>query len=147
MKLQFSALLLLVSCTSHAKVTPLSEIKAISVCAKKLSAEIARSDGDRARGLMGRTSIANDKAMVFVFEVERELSFWMKNVPFDIDIGFFDAKGFYVSHTTMKGTSPMQLESALPSYSSGSPAKYAVEVVPGFFSKVKTKGCKFSPLL
>lgn len=147
MKLIFPALLLLVSCTTYAKVTPLSEIKAITVCSKKLSAEIARNDADRARGLMGRTSISSDKAMVFVFDVERELSFWMKNVPFDIDIGFFDAKGFYVSHATMKGTSPMQLETALPSYASGGAAKYAVEVVAGFFSQVQTKNCKLSPLL
>jgi uncharacterized protein len=139
--------LLTMSCSSHAQVKPLAEIKPIVMCGEKLLAEVARNDEDRSRGLMGRTSIAKGKAMVFVFEEEREISFWMKNVPFDIDIGFFDAKGAYVSHTTMKGTSPMQLESALPSYPSIGPAKYAVEVIAGHFSKVKTKSCQLKPLL
>lgn len=141
--------LLLASCQSEAqvKVKTLSEIVEITMCGEKLRAEVARSEADRSRGLMGRSSIDKKHAMVFVFEAERELSFWMKNVPFDIDIGFFDAKGKYVSHVTMKGTSPMQLESALPSYPSGGAAKYAVEVSVGHFSPRKTKNCRLSPLL
>jgi uncharacterized protein len=133
--------------TADAKVKPLDEIKQIEVCGEKFLAEIARSDDDRARGLMGRDSIGKNKAMVFVFESERPLSFWMKNVPFDIDIGFFDAKGIYVSHSTMKGTSPLQLESALPSYSSSGPAKYAVELRPNYFKSKNTKSCTLTPLL
>lgn len=136
---------LFTGCTSHA--TTLSEIKTLQVCGVKLRAEVARSETDRSRGLMGRTELAAGNAMLFVFEEERPLSFWMKNVPFAIDIGFFDSHGLYVSHTTMAGTSPLQREATLPSYPSSGPAKYAVEVPQGFFSKVKTKNCRLTPQL
>lgn len=125
----------------------LSEVKNIHVCGKLLTAEVARSSADRERGLMGRTGIGKDKAMIFVFESEEPRSFWMKNVPFDIDIVFFDAKGNYVSHTTMKGTSVLQKDQNLPSYPSKGPAAYAVEVPSGFFKTLKTKSCRLSPLL
>lgn len=139
--------LALTACVSRAEPAKLKEIKSVVVCGKTLNAEIARSDEDRARGLMGRRGIKNPHAMIFVFGEEAPRSFWMKNVPFDIDIGFFDAKGGYVSHTTMRGTSPLQREDALPSYRSAAPAKYAVEVSQGFFTKVNTGGCRLSPLL
>lgn len=125
----------------------LKEVVKIQVCGQTLNAEVARSDEDRSRGLMGRTSLNKNAAMIFVFESEEPLSFWMKNVPFDIDIGFFDAKGKYVSHHLMKGTSPLQREATLPSYKSKAPAKYAVEVRPNFFKKHLSSNCKLSPLL
>ncbi|HVJ65518.1 MAG TPA: DUF192 domain-containing protein [Bdellovibrionota bacterium] len=140
--------LVMISASTSFAASGLKEVKKIRLCGKSLSAEIARSDEERSRGLMNRRGIPNTKAMVFVFESERPLSFWMKNVPFDIDIGFFDAKGSYVSHTTMAGTTPMQLESTLPAYPSDAPAKYAVEVSAGFFGKIKnTKSCRLTPLL
>lgn len=141
------AMLLLCGCATGVSAKPLKEIKTIMVCKKSLQAEVAKSEADRSKGLGGRKSIAQGKAMIFVFEEARELSFWMKDVPFDIDIGFFDAKGKYVSHSTMPGTSPLQLDSTLPTYSSYGAAKYAVEVSKGFYSNVDAKNCQLTPLL
>jgi hypothetical protein len=145
MKHVWLTLVFLAACASHAE--PLKEQKTIHVCGISVKAEVARSDDDRARGLMGRTALAKGRGMIFVFEGDEPRSFWMKNVPFDIDIGFFDAKGAYVSHTTMRGTSPLQRESALQSYPSAGPAKYAVEVPEGFFKNLRTAGCRLTPLL
>jgi uncharacterized membrane protein (UPF0127 family) len=51
-----------------------------------IMAELARTDEERARGLMFRERIRPDEGMLFVFEEEGLHSFWMKNtlVPLDI---------------------------------------------------------------
>lgn len=106
--------------------------------------EVARDPESRARGLMGRTQLRPGHGMVFVFEHESMQTFWMKNVPFDIDIGFFDAKGKLVNALTMQGSSALTQDHALPRYSSAAPAQFAVEVEKGFFSG--KKNCELRPI-
>ena len=117
-----------------------------TVCGKPVKLELARTNRERAVGLMEREDLPTGHGMVFVFDHAENLAFWMKNVPFDIEIGYFDAKGLLVSHLLMKGTSPLMKEESLPRYESGKPAKYAVELPVGFFASVKTKGCRLAPL-
>lgn len=123
------------------------ESKIFTVCDKKLSLEIAATQGSRAIGLMHREKgVPEGTGMIFVFEEDEVLQFWMRNVPFAIDIGYFDSKGQLVTSMTMAGTSSLQLDAALPRYSSVKPVRFAVEVTKGFYSKIKTKGCQMSPL-
>lgn len=117
-----------------------------TVCGKAVKLEMARTNRERAVGLMERDELPVGHGMVFVFDHPENLAFWMKNVPFDIEIGYFDPKGVLVSHLLMKGTSPLMREETLPRYESGKPAQYAVELPVGFFASVKTKGCKLAPL-
>lgn len=117
-----------------------------TVCGKTVKLEIARTNRERAVGLMEREDLPAGHGMVFVFDHPENLAFWMKNVPFDIEIGYFDTKGVLVSHLLMNGTSPLMREESLPRYESGKPAQYAVELPVGFFASVKTKGCKLAPL-
>jgi len=51
-----------------------------------ISAELAVTDEERARGLMFREKVLPDQGMLFVFEEEGLHPFWMKNtlVPLDI---------------------------------------------------------------
>ena len=46
--------------------------------------EVARTPAERARGLMNRENLAQDSAMLFIFQEEAYRSFWMKNtlIPF-----------------------------------------------------------------
>ncbi len=46
-----------------------------------LSAQIAADDPSRERGLMSRTNLAENEAMVFVFPAPRPVAFWMKDTP------------------------------------------------------------------
>ncbi len=117
-----------------------------TVCGIALQLEEARSEGERAMGLMHRSGIAAGAGMLFVFERSQPLEFWMRNVPFDIDIGYFDKKGRLVKSHLMKGTSQVMTSESLPRYPSGKPAQFAVEVEPGFFSKNASKNCKITPL-
>lgn len=116
------------------------ERKNISLCGKKYRAWLATTDEDRARGLMSFRKLTSTEAMLFIFEDERPLSFWMKNVSLDLDIAYFDRNKKLVSYTTMKATSPLMREASLPQYPSAGPAQYAVEVQAGALKKLK-KGC------
>jgi uncharacterized membrane protein (UPF0127 family) len=116
------------------------------VCGVELRLEEARTSQERALGLMHRAGIEAGTGMIFVFERPEPLEFWMRNVAFDIDIGFFDKRGRLLKTHLMKGTSLMMNSDALPRYPSGGPAQFAVEVEPGFYSKVRTKNCKLSPI-
>lgn len=106
----------------------------ISLCGKNYLAWVASKEEDRTRGFMNFRELKKNEAMLFVFEEEELRSFWMKNVSYDLDIAFFDSKKKLVSFLTMKGTSPLMKLEMLPSYSSSSPAKYAVEVRGGTLS-------------
>lgn len=92
-----------------------------------LRVEVARTDAQRDRGLMGRPSLPDDGGMLFVFEREEPLSFWMKNTLLPLDILFFDARGRLVSFDTMHPC----MHDPCPTTVSEGPAQYALEVVAG----------------
>jgi uncharacterized membrane protein (UPF0127 family) len=104
---------------------------------------VAQKDEDRTRGLMNFRELKKTEAMLFIFEYEKPLSFWMKNVPYDLDIAFFDSKKRLVSYATMKATSPMMKDESLPAYTSDGPARYVVEVKGSTLGKLP-KNCKLS---
>lgn len=117
----------------------------VSVCGRRLLVEVAETEEQREIGLMHREGIARGTGMLFAFNAPRPLVFWMHNVPFDIDIGFFDARGRMLNSMTMKGTSPLQNASALPRYPSSGDALFAVEAPAGWFAGTKI-GCRLTPL-
>ena len=55
--------------------------------------EVARTDADRARGLMWRRSLPRDAGMLFVFPREIKGPFWMKNTLIPLSIAFYGADG------------------------------------------------------
>lgn len=61
------------------------------------SVEIADDDAERARGLMYRTPLADDRGMLFQFDEATEQSFWMRNTPSSLDILYIAPDGRIVS--------------------------------------------------
>ncbi len=59
----------------------------------RLSVEIADDDQERARGLMFRESLADDRGMLFHFQEPEMASFWMRNTPLSLDIIFIGVDG------------------------------------------------------
>lgn len=57
------------------------------------SIEVADDDGERSQGLMWRTDLPDDRGMLFVFNAERPLAFWMKNTPLPLDLVFIGQNG------------------------------------------------------
>ena len=117
--------------------------KNIRIGNKTIVVEVAETNKQRQQGLMNRTSLKPSGGMLFVFEREKPLQFWMKNTFIPLSIGFFDGKRVLVDIQDMEPvTSTMQKK--IPRYQSKKPAKYALEVKLGWFVKNGIKiGQKF----
>lgn len=87
----------------------------------------------RQQGLMRQDDLDGYGGMIFRFEQEQELVFWMRNTPMPLSIAFFGASGGFVSATDMEpcGDSP-----DCPRYTSGGPAMFALEVQKGDLPRV-----------
>jgi uncharacterized membrane protein (UPF0127 family) len=72
------------------------------------SAEIADAPELRARGLMYRTHLDDDKAMLFDFGKSGEITMWMKNTFIPLDMLFVGADGRIVN--IARWTTPQSLD-------------------------------------
>jgi uncharacterized membrane protein (UPF0127 family) len=95
---------------------------------KPLWVQIARSDKEQARGLMFRGYLPWNEGMLFVYDQEKILTFWMKNTPLPLSIAFLDRRGEIVDIQLLEPFSPRVHYSAYP-------AQYALEVNRGWFMK------------
>jgi uncharacterized membrane protein (UPF0127 family) len=95
---------------------------------KAITAELAVTDYERARGLMFREKINPDQGMLFIFEDESQHSFWMKNMLISIDILWLN-KHKQIVHIE-EHVSPCK-EDPCPSYASKIPAMYVLELKAG----------------
>jgi uncharacterized membrane protein (UPF0127 family) len=100
----------------------------------KVRVEIADTEPERELGLMGRTALPEDRGMLFVFDGEQVLSFWMKDTLIPLSVAFMDSEGRIVDIQDMK-----PLDDDPPSYVSAKPARYALEVNRGFFEERDVK--------
>lgn len=96
-----------------------------------INAEAAVTQQAQETGLMNRNSLASDRGMLFIFSSERDLNFWMKNTLIPLDIIFLDHNFKVVS--IAQNTTPNQ---TTPTYESGAPAQYALEVNAGWTNLV-----------
>ena len=92
--------------------------------------EIADGPLERTWGLMYRTALGEDRGMLFVFQREQPLTFWMKNTRLPLSIAYIDSKGRITDILDMK-----PLDDKPPHYVSSGPVQYALEVNQGFFDE------------
>ena len=122
-------LVVLAYCT-HAHACPV-ENKAIPVTIneRELTTEIASSRESHMCGLAHRQKLAADRGMLFVYNRDRILSFWMKNTHIPLSIAYLDSERRIREIYDMDPATPARV------YTSKSLARYALEVNQGWFSE------------
>ena len=74
----------------------------------KWQTEVAKSEEEREKGLMFRSSMPEENAMIFVFEHPHPVTMWMKNTYISLDMLFVD-KNFLINGTK-ESTTPLSEE-------------------------------------
>lgn len=74
------------------------------------------------------------RGMIFIFDSEHELNFWMRNTIIPLDIAYLDKSGLVVATHTMA-----PLDERPNQYPSGKPARFAIEVNAGVFADLGLK--------
>lgn len=97
-----------------------------------LSVEIAKTSEERNQGLMERKSLDKESGMLFVFQRDEKLSFWMKDTYISLSIAFINSSG---EIKEIKEMTPLNLDSV----SSKNYVRFALEVNQGWFQE---KGIK-----
>jgi hypothetical protein len=90
--------------------------------------EVASTPAQRQRGLMGRTHLAADGGMLFVFERPGRHCFWMRDTPLPLSIAFIDPAGRIASLADMQ---PRTENLHCPA----TDVRYALEVRQGEFQR------------
>ena len=96
-----------------------------------LRLKVLSTDESQRKGFMNSNSPKDGEGLLFVYDIEIPLTFWMKNVKFPLDILFFDSNLKLVDYQTMNPDDGSQ-DDLLPRYTSKKPARYAVEVPAGW---------------
>ena len=92
--------------------------------------EIAKTNEERAKGLMFRKSMPQDHGMLFIFHDARPISMWMKNTLISLDMIFVSGEGMVTS--IIQHTTPLSEEII----TSDQPAQAVIEVNAGVAQKI-----------
>jgi uncharacterized protein len=96
----------------------------------KFKVELAITEEEQEKGLMFRTSLAQDAGMLFYMGKERVISMWMRNTMIPLDMLFIDKNGLIIK--IEKNTTPYSLNSL----SSGNPASAVLELNGGISDRL-----------
>jgi uncharacterized membrane protein (UPF0127 family) len=94
-----------------------------------VTVELARSDEERARGLMYRRELAPEAGMLFLFSETQPRSFWMKNTLLPLDMLFIDDGGRVAG--LIERAEPLTISPQDPGVSS----RYVLEVNGGWAAR------------
>ena len=121
---------LISSCTAKSNL-PVKKLILVNSEGKEITvkAEIASTFEERKNGFMFRQKIPDGTGMLFVFEEEQILDFWMKNTPHPLSIAYIDKNGRIRDILDMTPFS-------LANVTSSTKVLYALEVPQGWYEKV-----------
>ncbi len=105
------------------------ETVTVTIGGQVLELEVAGTQEEQATGLMFRKSLPDDHGMLFPYESDRRLSFWMKDTSIALSIAFVAADGTIKEIYDMK---PLSLRQVVSRQS----VRYALEVNQGVFERL-----------
>ena len=121
----FACFCITVSCGTSSALETLS----IQINGHSFTIEVARSVEEQRLGLMFRRKLKEDGGMLFVYEADQRLDFWMKDTYIPLSIAYLAKNGEIVEIHDME---PESLRS-IPSSRS---VRYALELNRGAFERI-----------
>src|SRR2546426_5637244 len=97
--------------------------------AVEVALEVAATPAERERGLMYRSSLAEGRGMLFVFDQDGNHTFWMRNTLIPLDMLFIARDGMVVG--IHANATPL----STASISVGKPSRYVLEVPGGWTAR------------
>jgi len=101
----------------------------VNLGGEKFVLEVARTPEEQRQGLMNRKSLEPNRGMIFIYERDSRLSFWMKNTTIPLSIAFISKDGTIREIYDMKPLSTRSIESTHS-------VRYALEVNRGTFERL-----------
>lgn len=132
----FFLLFLSNGCTTEEGETPAlpaSHWFELTIDKKTVQVQLAVTRAEMSKGLMERKELQPNEGMLFVYRRPIQASFWMKNTPLPLDIGFFNPEGILLEVYRLF---PYD-ETSVPSRSDQ--VQFALEMNQGWFSKNKVR--------
>ncbi len=114
----------------------------VGVKGQRFQAEVARTDQEKARGLMYRTNLAKDRCMFFVYEEDSLHTIWMKNCLIALDVVWVKADGTVVE--IKENAPPLSMmfrgpETEIPNYGGNVMSRYFIEFAAGTVRRLNLK--------
>ena len=109
----------------------------VELAGQRYAIEVADDDAERARGLMFRDALPEDRGMLFIHDAEEPQAYWMKNTKIPLDILYFDNDRKLVAQ--QRDVPTCSLGDACPSYPSDAPARYVLELNAGEAARIGLK--------
>jgi len=82
---------------SGALTDPSTELSTLTLGRFTVHAEVVQDEASRSRGLGGRTTLAPDSGMLFIFDSSDLWGIWMKDMKISIDVLWLNESGKIVS--------------------------------------------------
>ena len=108
-------------------ITLSGRVVTVTLSDQTLNAVVADEPSEREIGLGRTESLANDEAMLFVFDRPERHSIWMKDVKYPIDVIWLNQR-----KEVIYTVESMQPDSYPKSYAPNLPALYVLEMSSGF---------------
>jgi len=100
---------------------------------RTFTVELATNDAERERGLMFRKELPEGRGMLFDFQQERPVAFWMHNTYISLDMMFIRSDGRIMR---IEESAKPESDRLIPS---GAPVRAVLEVIAGTASRLGIK--------
>ncbi|RKY14956.1 MAG: DUF192 domain-containing protein [Planctomycetota bacterium] len=123
-----TAVLISTGCSTAEKEEDGGKPFALEIRGAVVWVEIARTEQQRARGLMFRKKLPENAGMLFVYDNEDFRRFWMKNTYIPLSLAYIDSEGVIFQIEEMEPLDETPVASMRP-------ARFVLEVNRGWFRK------------
>jgi len=108
------------------------------VSGRKITVDLVDTPAEREKGLMFRRSLPKDYGMLFVFPMEMDMTFWMKNTWVSLDIVFIGADHRVTRiHERVRPSTAQTTDEAVAR--ARGPAQYVLELPAGAARRYRLK--------